>query len=221
MSYTFTEIKKNVYLVEAETQYDLCSMFVRPQEFYESPFDNIQGKYFSLEEFMDTYAKSKGDFTYFNDWSGFNFPCWVFHRFFETFRYDLREKEIILRQGIMGLHSRKNIAEKFYVIGSLKGQARVINHEVAHAYWHFYPEYQEKMKTLIATLDDNLFELACNSLLAQGYCEATLMDELQAYLATTKKRDQLLRYFNWTEVKNVRVPSAFRKYFDEFTLTHK
>jgi len=221
MSYTFTEIKKNVYLVEAETQYDLCSMFLRPQEFYESPFDNCKGKYFTLEEYMDTYAKEKGNFTYFSDWGGFNIPSGNFWCFLEAFRYDLKEKEIILRQGIQGLHARKNVTEKFYVIGSVKGDSRVVEHEIAHAYWYFYPEYRQKMKYLIAKLDDNLFELACNNLIAQGYCEQMLLDELQAYLATTNKKDYLLRYFGWTEISKVKVPSSFKKYFKEFDSAHK
>ncbi len=207
-------------MVEAENQYALTSMFVRIQEFYESPFDNIRGKYFSLEEYMDTYAKENKNFTYFSDWSGFNIPGWSFKMFYDLFKYDLRDKEVILRQGIQGLHLR-NPEAKFYVIGSIKGQKRVVNHELAHAYWYIYPDYQKKMNNMIQQLNSELRISAESSLIEQGYHKEMIVDEMQAYLSTTKNRSDLLRYFGWDSFKKVKIPSSFKKFFKEFELSHK
>ena len=41
----------NVYVLNFDTQYELCMSFVRMQEFYESP--KFRGKTFELEEFID------------------------------------------------------------------------------------------------------------------------------------------------------------------------
>jgi len=219
MKYTFSKIRENVFLVESETQYELTSMFVRPQEFYESPFENIKGKHFSLDEFMDTYAKEMGNFTYFSDWSGFNITGGMFKAFFQTFRFDLREKERILLQGINGLCP--NLDGQFYVLGAIKGKLKVINHEIAHAYWYLYPKYKYKMIELSQkNISTSLYDDAFYSLTSKGYDSSFVDDELQAYLATTP-RDKLLKILGWNKHPNVRVPSSFRKFFKEFDLSHK
>ena len=80
-----TQIKPQIYYLLFDTQYELCSTMMRMEEFYESPYKNIRGKYFTLEEFMDTYAKNKGNFTYTSDWNGFNVPSEVIDAFWSTF----------------------------------------------------------------------------------------------------------------------------------------
>lgn len=41
--------------INASSQYEIASMFMRVQEFYESKYSTIRGKYFTVEEYMDTY----------------------------------------------------------------------------------------------------------------------------------------------------------------------
>ena len=73
---------KNIFQVEAESQYDLAMTFIRIQEFYESPFREIRGHDFILEKYMDRYAKEYGNFTYTTDWNGFNVPGDIVRKFF-------------------------------------------------------------------------------------------------------------------------------------------
>ena len=47
--------KDNIIFLEADTQYELASTFMRLQEHYESP--KFRGKKVDLEEYMDWYAK--------------------------------------------------------------------------------------------------------------------------------------------------------------------
>ena len=70
------EIYPNLFLFTFPNQYELASTFIRLQEFYESPYKEIKGQYFTLEKYMDRYAKDQEDnkFTYFEDWNGFNVP---------------------------------------------------------------------------------------------------------------------------------------------------
>ena len=60
--------------VQYNTRYELCSSFMRMQEFYESDIPCIKDNYFTLEKFMDEYAKKNGGFSYTMDWSEFNIP---------------------------------------------------------------------------------------------------------------------------------------------------
>lgn len=62
------KIKKTMPLpgvirLEFKNQYECCSSFMRLQEFYESPFKEIRGRFFKLDQFMDVYAKKQGNFT--------------------------------------------------------------------------------------------------------------------------------------------------------------
>jgi len=47
--------------VEYNTRYELCSCFMRIQEFYESDIPVIRGNYFTLDQYMDEYAKRMAD----------------------------------------------------------------------------------------------------------------------------------------------------------------
>jgi hypothetical protein len=139
---------------------------------------------------------------------------------FDIFKYDLRDKEITLLQEIRGLHI-KTPQEKFYVIGTLKGQQRVLDHELAHAFWYLYSEYHRKMNILLQQMNRELKNIATSSLMNMGYCENMILDEIQAYLSTTTKRNKLLEIFKWEKIDKVKIPSNFKKLFKEFKLSHK
>lgn len=216
MKYYFSEIRKNVFLVETENLYDLSSMFIRPQEFFESPFDNIRGKYFSLLEFMDTYAQANGGFTYLSDWSGFNIPGTVFLRFFKTFNYDLSPKESILFERINDF--RINATEDFYVIGAVKNNKETFNHEIAHAYWYLYSEYKNKMRSMLRDKFKNKIGVVKKSLIERGYNEFVLEDEIQAYLSTKEKK-KFIELFRLD--KKAKIPSCFKEFYTGFDSAHK
>jgi hypothetical protein len=217
MAYTIKEIRKKVYLIESDTQYEIASMFLRPQEYYESPFENVRGKYFSLEEYMDTYARANGAFTYYTDWCGFNISSTVFKEFLKVFAYDLNQKENLLISLIRQLNP--NLDGDFYIIGACKSKCNkeTLLHETAHAYWFFDPIYKAKMEDLIANLSIEMYEDAACALVDRGYADRFVKDELQAYLATAS-REKILAVMDW---KNRRIPQAIKKFFKEYDATHK
>ncbi len=105
-------IYPNLYLYTFPNQYELASTFIRLQEFYESPYKEIKGKYFTSENFMDLYAKDQKDnkFTYFDDWNGFNIPGDIVLKFAQLFQNDLTKKEKKLLCKFM----KTTIHQKFY-----------------------------------------------------------------------------------------------------------
>jgi hypothetical protein len=218
LNYNFSQIRKNVFLVQADSQYALTSMFMRPQEFYESPFEEIRGKYFTLEQYMDRYAKENRKFTYFEDWSGFNIPSEYFSKFFNTFQHkDLTVKEITLKDNINTL--RNNWDDTFYVIGIIKGQEKVLKHEIAHAYWYLDFNYAAHMVDLIKeTISDKLYNTASESLIKKGYSLLFVNDEIHAYMATAS-REGILEIFSWDN--KTRVSKNIQKFFKEYDLAHK
>jgi len=219
MKYNFSMIRKGVVMVEAESQYALCSMFLRPQEYYESPYENIRGKYFTLEEYMDTYAKDRGAFTYYTDWIGFNIPSDVFVNFVNLFHYTFTAKENLLVNGIRNLIP--NLEGNFYIIGVCKGKwnKETIEHETAHALWHLDPVYRDKMRTLLYNkVRLYLYEKAKISLESVGYDSKVINDELQAYLATASRK-KILKLFGWSYGE--KISTALRKYFKEYCEAYK
>jgi len=221
MNYQIQEIRKDTFLVESQSQYEICSMFMRPQEFYESPFESIRGHYFSVEQYMDTYAFEYGGFTYLTDWCGFNLPGSVVKDFFETFAYDLTRKERVLFEMIKSM--KPNLDGDFYIIGACKQRKNKITiaHEVAHAYWLMYPDYKKRMVELINKIPLDFYDKAHKSLILQGYSESVICDEIQAYLSTSSRKD-LIRHFNLSvNSENIRIPSNIKKFYKEFDSAHK
>jgi hypothetical protein len=224
MNYNVSQVRKNVYLVLADTQYAICSIFVRPQEFYESPLTGIQGNFFTLENFMDLYAESRyhKGFSYFEDWAGFNIPGHVLKNFYSMFNHDFSNKENLLFTCIDSYRKYLTPEEEikpYYVIGAYgkKIDKSVLDHEISHAYWYLYPEYLDEMKSNLKKISSDTKDAIIGKLLAMGYDSATMDDEICAYLATSK-RESIIRRFDFP--KNFRIPSSFRKTFKKFNLKY-
>jgi hypothetical protein len=58
----------------------------RIQEFYKSPFNNIKGHVFTLENIIEDYATFEGDIDYFNKMDGFVIPRHILDKFFRRFK---------------------------------------------------------------------------------------------------------------------------------------
>lgn len=217
MKFDLTEIRSNVYNFSFEKKYYLSSSFMRIQEFYKSPYENIKGKHFELEEFMDTYAEDKGTFTYFDDWTGFNIPGNIMNEFYKVFKYGLNRKEQIILNCLFVMR-RKRTDDNFYVIASSKGKEenKVIKHKLSHAYWYLLENYAEQAQSLIynpkvlAVKSLNLIKKALKSM---GYCEDVFDDEIQTYLGTGSKSD-LTNKLKIVD-KNLVVSNKFKKLFKQ------
>ena len=77
--YVVGEVKQiipQIFAVSIKDDYQRTMLFCRYQEFYESPYEEIRGQFFTWEKFMMIYKNrwSKDLFTYPEDWSGFNIP---------------------------------------------------------------------------------------------------------------------------------------------------
>ncbi len=170
-----------IYHLSFKTQHLLASTFVRFQEFYES--QKFAGKIFTLEEFMDWYARERGAFTYFTDWSGFNIPSSVLGLFYQG-RFDpLTTKEERL------LRIFEPLRPPFYIIATYDEKG-TIYHEIVHGLFFVDRAYRRKVKEALAKL--NLKRLR-GVLLGMGYNKKVVDDEANAFLLTglVKKMERL------------------------------
>jgi hypothetical protein len=191
---TFTLPQGIIVLVKYTTRYEVCSSFLRMQEFYETSLTGMQGRYFSWEEYMDEYARARGNFSYTMDWSGFNIPGGVFREWGERFpTYDRMVKEKNLYLDVMNAYGSALTMSgesdlPFYVIGTYMESPRferVVMHEMAHAMWTLDPEYKSKALSLLTDTEKN--DTVWEVLKKWGYDEKVKEDELNAYLATSSE----------------------------------
>lgn len=184
-------INDNIYHFIADTQYELTSAFVRIAEFYESPFDEIRGSYFTLDRYMDLYAEhNDGVFSYFQDWGGFNIPGDSLIQFYDIFKnYAPRAKEETIFSVFE--HHIENRDVDFYVIGSIGQDIDTLRHEYAHAQYYLDDVYRIECNDIYDTIDPATEQLLRESLLDVGYTESKIKDEVQAYLSTSPVIDLL------------------------------
>jgi hypothetical protein len=183
---------------------------MRLQEFYESPLPGIRGKYFSIEDFMDAYAKAEGDFSYTSDWEAFNVPDVTIRAFVKVFYgHPMLEKERELFDKLAPLLGSDR---KFYLVGMAGNEIGYLQHELAHAYYYLFPEYKAMMKRLSRQF--RYKKEIRKALMKNGYCAAVVADEVQAYLATGTKASNKADIEFTSGYKSEWKP--FRKYFRLF-----
>jgi hypothetical protein len=188
MQIDISRIGDGIYHLEFPTQYGITSTCLRIQEFYESDLPGFRGKYFTLEEYMDAYAKWSGNFTYFSDWSGFNFTDKVVDSFSKVFRRScLLEKEKHLLDVLASIPD-----DQYAIVGTIKGHTKTLKHEISHAMYYLDGTYRRRANALLKAREDS--EELLETLHKMGYGKNVLKDELQAYLATDTK-PELKKHF--------------------------
>jgi hypothetical protein len=157
------KVLDHIYLLDFKDPLELSKTFLRFQEHYESP--KYRGKTFTLKEFKAWYSEAFGEgrFTYHYDWNGFNIPSYVLKAFYEIF---------------------KSVEEPFYVIGVSKGDKTTIQHETAHGLFYTNEAYKAKVLKVLDSLDLSKFKKELRHL---GYCNAVLLDEINAYMLDNRK----------------------------------
>jgi hypothetical protein len=167
-----SKVAKGIYLLRFKTQYELAATFLRVQEHYESP--RFHGRIFSLQQFMDWYAKRYGNFTYYEDWAGFNVPSTALQPFYKGKFDPLSEKE----KKFLGLF--KGLRERFYVIGIYDSAAKNnLTHELAHALFFVDDGYRNAVRKAMRGYDTT--KLA-RQIADAGYAKHVVPDEIQAYI---------------------------------------
>jgi hypothetical protein len=163
------KLADGIYLLRFKTQYELAATFLRVQEHYESP--RFSGRIFSLEQYMDWYAARFGDFTYYQDWAGFNVPSTALQPFYQGKFDPLIEKEKRL------LRLFKNVRGRFYVIGVYNPGD--LTHELAHALFFTDADYRRAAREAMRGYDTSALK---NQLAKAGYAKHVIADEVHAYL---------------------------------------
>ncbi|MBI1999310.1 MAG: ABC transporter ATP-binding protein [Parcubacteria group bacterium] len=197
--------KRAIYLVVAKTRYQLAATFMRFQEHHESP--HFRGKTFGTEEYMDWYAKKRGNFTYFLDWKGFNIPSSALAPFYAG-RFDpLWEKE----RKLLGLF--RDVKRNFYVIGvsdEVERKNPALKHEFVHALFYLENAYRREVCGVLRRMA--IAEIR-KALERKGYSSAVFDDEANAFILsgfrdlktnTSTKEFALLR---------AKLCAVFRKHF--------
>lgn len=179
-----------IYHAKFPTRYECAATFLRLQEFYESPFKGFYRKYFTLEEYMDKYAKENGNFTYTSDWEGFNVPGNIVRKFFKkdsSFWEDMMCKETILYNNLVEVITSK---KRFYLIGTSDEDGHdAVDHECAHGFWYLNRYYKAEQQYVLDGIAPSIVIRLKKKILDKGYRESVVPDELQAYLSTSMKKD--------------------------------
>lgn len=210
----FMKLKKhkNIYHFIYPNQYELCSSMLRLEEFYESPFKEIRGKYFTFDFYADLYAKRNNNvFSYYTDWNGFNIPGNAVLDFYDTFKYELRPKEVKLL-GYLTEHLSK-YDSNFYVIATHKDDD--VEHELAHAMYYLNSEYKKNCDEIYKTVPNEFRKKINKKLKDYGYSSTVYIDETQAYFATDKTPPAYKR-FGLTKSNTDAIIKAYKQNFKKF-----
>lgn len=197
MEWKFEKLYPGIFHLQFANHYDACMHFLRYQENYESP--EWRGKQFTLLDYMEWYAKTQCEwkkergkkkvpvqmFSYPGDWGGFNIPSYVFDRTTPDVIPDFNRYDKFMQAIVDSI--REMGVDKFYLIGTVAGPnaEKYLDHEVAHGFYYTCDEYHEAVNAVY--YDKTPLEV-CHKLKDwledAGYCDAVLVDESHAYLAT-------------------------------------
>lgn len=155
----------------------LAMAFIRIQEFYESPDATVRGGHNTLEDLIDRELQEKGEWTYLDNWGGFNVPGHVWNHFFSRYP-DVRPKEDAMRREL----GRAAPADLFYVVGSPADEpVSTMEHEFRHGLWYLYDGYRRPMIELMRRYPTAGLR---KQILKLGYHPSVIDDEVQAYVLT-------------------------------------
>jgi hypothetical protein len=176
----------HIWAIKSPDDHTRALMFMRPQEFYESSFEEIISKQFKVSNFVDIYKQHYGkkEFTYGSDWSGFNIPSTIL----EDCMFNIPEDEINnwdkLMLSIINIIKEKEGGHNYYLLGVDELSNRLLEHEFAHAMYFTLPEYKDEMSKMNDECDSNVKDMMYKCITEYGYADHVLPDELQAYMST-------------------------------------
>ena len=189
VKYILKELAPRVFHVAVKDSYDLAMLFLRAQEFYESPLKQIQGKQFTILEFMKIYSKKygEGSFTYCSDWAGFNFSGNIIKKVYmdkvavkDYNDYD--ETLVTIHEEIETILKKDEPFFDYYIIGTLPKDISTINHELCHAFFHLNETYRKETLSIVYKLPDSIIKKITKHLTTLGYNPKVFSDEIQAYI---------------------------------------
>ncbi len=210
------EIKPYIFAAVIKDNYDRSMLFCRYQEFYESPFPEIRGNSFTLEEYMKLYRKNnkKNTFTYPVDWTGYNIPSNVLLEARKKFSFSINMYDSIMNDIIEHCEKESKFrnfddSHPWYLIGVDKLKSGIINHEIAHGLYHTNLKYKVEMDYHTSNIKPKDSLSLRKHLIKVGYVNDSkiLDDEIQAYMSTGKLH-------SWSE-------TMYKKYSPNYIETFK
>jgi len=175
---SLTEVAEGVLRLHFEDAKEMCSTFLRFQEYYESP--QFANKTFTLDEFKEWYQDEEDEFTYYEDWSGFNIPSWVLEPFLEGKFDPLSHQEKWFLRLFRWRRDDNCKLQRFYIIGTAGTEDEALRHETAHGLFYVSEDYKtEVQKALTGLKEETLKEI--RDYLSMDYYENSLEDEVHAY----------------------------------------
>jgi predicted nucleic-acid-binding Zn-ribbon protein len=186
------EIKPKIFAVSIKNHYQRTMLFCRYQEFYESPYNEIRGKFFSWEKFMMVYKtkRKENTFTYPIDWAGFNIPSEIIEKAIREFNKDKGPYDEIMNN--IWFHCENyplrfdQSRTKWYLIGADTFNSSTMNHEIAHGLYYTNKQYKKICDSLIKDIKPNHYEKLRKKLISIGYVNTKKIidDEIQAFMST-------------------------------------
>lgn len=193
LEYYLYKHSPRVYVVKVADSYSRAMLFMRAQEFYETPLNEFRGNPFCIFKFMNQYRLNMQSTTdnckYTEHWAGFNVPstslekCYAKDATRDNFEgfitpYDLMMYDIISR-------IRENQPKgKFYLIGVDSEESKTMSHELAHALYFTNKAYKTEMDAALAEIPEKITTKLKAVLIDIGYRDEVLLDEAQAFLST-------------------------------------
>ena len=176
------EVKPRIFHFKFKDSWKMAISFFRYQEKFESPNKQVRDGNLTFIQLLELYSKKygDGDFTYCEDWGGFNVPSHIFENVLENQYKDFHEYD---HEMIKAYKYCKSLVDgKFYIIGSESKEYFL--HELAHGLFYTNEEYKKEMLNLIKSIDSDKRKKFFKVLKDEQYHKNVFEDEMQAYLAT-------------------------------------
>jgi len=210
IEYDIKEVIKNVFAVIVPDDYDRAMLFLRVQEFSESPNSAFRGHTFDMWEYVKWYSEKYNNgegFSYPLDWSGFNVSLETALRCYNMlpFRYTT-EYDIIFRRILQKILKKVPRRERkdVYLISFDKMGSRTMRHEMHHAHYFTSKAYRKAADALARKIPKVTHKKLRRNLHAMGYYSGVMRNELQAYLRGREwRRDDISKGIDKSVLKNV------------------
>ena len=183
IQYSIKEIKPKVFAVVVPDRYHRAMLFMRVQEYYESPNPKFRGKKsFNIWEYIEWYSRKNNDsFSYAAHWTGFNFPLEVALICYDTLEDVYTPYDDIMHKIAWDIYEMNKDSGKAYVIGVADLTSTTFQHELCHAYYHINKKYKKEMDAITKEIDPKIHKRMLKNLVNMGYTKKVFNDEIQAY----------------------------------------
>lgn len=199
---------EHIIHISMDDKNELAETMMRFQEYYESPFEDIRGKIFTLGYLKSKGSRSKprvnaycGNSLLEAEWDGYNFPSSVLDPFIKGLFDPLTKNE----QALVEMFRYRT--DEFYVIATYGDQEAVntLEHEIRHAMYGLSEGYRNEVNKALNEFRVQLEPLK-KCLSHWGYHTDVLDDECHAYMGAD--HDYFFRNFtdDVSEFKIVEVP---------------